>query len=244
LPKSRCFDGPLLAPLPLPGECYHRPLAQLEGRHQEVLESIVAHQLGDRGPDDFLGAGPFALCSLPDGRLPLQQLWFGLPLHQVQRAYLRAIQSGAEAHQERAFGRPQFPLGPAVDFDPSAICKGQGLILFSRDLVEAAHPAGWDGRDKGETGLCEGLEVGQRDMALIQNQCEAYRCLLREALADHLGHAWPQGDHIRGMALIATGIEGQALFFLDNQSDRDLAQVRTLLLVFSPPRRCDQLLKV
>jgi hypothetical protein len=130
LAKVAMFDGPLLAPIPLPGESHHRPLAQLEGGHKEVFEPVVAHQLDNLAPDRFLGSGTVSLGSLPDGSLQLKQLLVGLLLQQVQRAYLLAIKIGAEADQELAFGLPKFPLGPAVNLDPSAISKGQGLILL------------------------------------------------------------------------------------------------------------------
>src|SRR3989454_12811486 len=74
------FDLPLLAPIPLPAQIPHRPWAQLEGGHKEVLEPVVAHQLGDLAPDGPLGAGTVALCSLADGRLPPPPLLFGHPL--------------------------------------------------------------------------------------------------------------------------------------------------------------------
>src|SRR2546427_8050134 len=157
LAKVAMFDLPLLAPIPLPAQIHHRPWAQLEGGHKEVLEPVVAHQLGYLAPDGPLGAGTVALYSLPDGRLQPQQLLFGLPLQQVQRTHLLAIEVGAEADQELALGASEFPLGPAVDLDPAAISQGQSLILLQRDLIEAAHPAGRDGRNEGEMGLLEGL---------------------------------------------------------------------------------------
>src|SRR3989454_2195746 len=134
LAKVAMFDRPLLALLPLPAQIRHRPLAQLEGGHKEALEPVVAHQLGDLAPDGPLGAGTVALCSLADGRLPPPQLLFGLPLQQVQRAHLLAIEGGTEADQALACGAPEFPLGPAVALDPSAIRKSQSLRLLQGDL--------------------------------------------------------------------------------------------------------------
>src|SRR6516225_10417626 len=174
LAKVTMFDLPLLAPIPLPAQHLHRPLAQLEGGHKEVLEPVVLHQLGDLAPDRPLGAGMVALCGLPDGSLQPQQLLFGLPLQQVQRTYLLAIEVGTEANQELAFGAPEFPLGPAIDLDPGAVSQRQSVILLQGDLIKAAHPASWDGRNEGEMGLLKGLEVVQRDIAFIQDQGETY----------------------------------------------------------------------
>jgi hypothetical protein len=72
--------------------------------------------------------------------------------------------------------------------------------------------------------------VVQRDMAFVQDQWEACGGLLGEQLANHPGQARAQGDHIRGMALVAASIEGQAPLLIDDPGQRDLAQVRAPLL--------------
>ena len=79
--------------------------------------------------------------------------------------------------------------------------------------------------------LGEGLEVGAGDVALVQDQRQVGRSVLRAAWRQHPRQACTQGDHIRGMALIAAGVEGQTRLLIHHEGAGALTQITAPLLV-------------
>jgi hypothetical protein len=158
------------------------------------------------------------------------QFLVGFALEQIQRAHLPAIQAGAKAHQEFARDAHQPRLGLGVHLDPPPIGQGQGLIPLQGPLGELTDPARRDGRQEGAMGLGEGREVVAGDLALVQEQREVGRSVLRAAWTKHPLQARTQGDDIRGMALLAAGVQGEPLLLIHHQGQGELAQVSALLL--------------
>lgn len=94
-----------------------------------------------------------------------------------------------------------------------------------------------DGGHEGALGLCQGLDVLARDVAVVQHQREAHGSLRGQNRADHPLQGRTQGDHLGARAFIAAGGEGTPLLFIDHQGQGELAQGPARLRVFSSLRQ-------
>src|SRR6266705_4166237 len=150
LAEVTMLDRAFLAPITLPTQLLHPPVVEMEGGGKELLEPIVSHQLSDLALHRLRRAGTVACDSLLDGDAQLEQSLGGCALQQVQGAHVLALEGGAETDQQLPLDVREPLVGLAVDLESPAIGQGQGVILLQGNLVEAAHPAGRDGRQEGK----------------------------------------------------------------------------------------------
>jgi hypothetical protein len=234
LAQVAVLDLSFLLPIPLPLEVSDRPVVEVPRGREKVVESVVPDSLGDLTPDGAFLARLLTCHGSLDGGGQGMEFLLGLVLEQVQRAHLLTIETGAKAHQEFAVDPSQSCGGLGLPLDPPSIGQDQGLRRPQGPLEKRAHPARRNRRQEGKLGLVEGLKVVKRDLALVQNAGEAGGRLRWEPLAAHAAETGAQGDHIGPMALIAAIVERQAPLLIDDQSQRELPEIMTLLLSATP----------
>jgi hypothetical protein len=194
-----------------------RPGRPPERRSAPGRAPLMAPRPAPRASAGRRWAGPVARHGLREGRVTGTPWLVGLALAPRPRAPRPARHAGAQAPQACAREAPPPRLGRGGPLAPPPSGPGPGRRPLPGPLGAWTEPASREGRQAGARGLGEGRAGGAGDRARGPAQRAVGRRGLRAAWTPHPLQARPQGDALRGMALLAAGGQGEPLRLLPPQ---------------------------